>query len=179
MTVPLRKVRRERPPDGPHDGASWWGEAALSGGPPCSAPHGTLARFSPPPAAFSPLAAYRSPDLLSSRWRRVVWLYEQDLPLHGSTYTEFLRGRRGPPKGSALNPHRSWPKSSKYLRPFSRRRTLVHPRAHGKWRYPRGHRTIGANRLPPSSGPTQVGTTPRVAFRALLSEEHVELGVAI
>ena len=30
--------------------------------------------------------------------------------------------------------------------------------------------------LPPSDGPTQVGTTPGLAFRALLSKEHVELG---
>jgi hypothetical protein len=32
---------------------------------------------------------------------------------------------------------------------------------------------------PPSGGPTQVGTTLYVVFRALLSEEHVELGVAL
>ena len=33
--------------------------------------------------------------------------------------------------------------------------------------------------LPCSDGPTQVGTTPTVAFRTLLSEEHVELEVAL
>jgi hypothetical protein len=33
--------------------------------------------------------------------------------------------------------------------------------------------------LPPSGGPTQAGTTPRVAFHALISEEHVKLEVVL
>jgi hypothetical protein len=37
----------------------------------------------------------------------------------------------------------------------------------------------GESLLPLSRGPTQVGTTPGLAFRVLLSEEHVELEVAL
>ena len=37
----------------------------------------------------------------------------------------------------------------------------------------------GGELLPPSGGPTQVGTTPEVRFRAMLSEEYVNLVVAL
>jgi len=33
--------------------------------------------------------------------------------------------------------------------------------------------------LSPSGGPTQAETTPYVTFRAVLAEEHVDLGVSL